>query len=220
VGKRPGGIQLGLLGGPKGHADGRVEIPLDDADPLVLWRGWIEDSPKMREGFSLTIPWEHHTVDTPAGRMPAPRLECFYADERGATYRYSRETYTARPLADHPPLQHLRDQVATTTGGHWNAVFCNLYRSGDDSIGWHADDEVRSLGPADWVQIASLSLGTSRTFAVKHRETDERVSIELGGGDLLLMGERVQLNYLHSVPKRPAICTARMNFTFRRLVTR
>jgi alkylated DNA repair dioxygenase AlkB len=59
----------------------------------------------------------------------------------------------------------------------------NLYRDGQDSVGWHADNEP-GLGPEP--VIASLSLGAVRRFQLKHR-TDRtgRVTLDLPHGSCL-----------------------------------
>ena len=49
----------------------------------------------------------------------------------------------------------------------FNSVLANLYRDGRDCMGWHSDDEPE-LGPAP--VIASVSLGATRRFVLKHRE--------------------------------------------------
>ena len=41
------------------------------------------------------------------------------------------------------------------------------YRDGNDSVSWHADDEKRVLGPNP--VVASVSLGATRTFELKHK---------------------------------------------------
>jgi alkylated DNA repair dioxygenase AlkB len=43
----------------------------------------------------------------------------------------------------------------------YNAVLCNLYRNGNDSVGLHADAD--EMGPV----IASISLGAERLFRLK-----------------------------------------------------
>ena len=49
-------------------------------------------------------------------------------------------------------------------GERFNSVLLNLYRDGQDSMGWHSDDESE-LGPAP--AIASLSLGEPRRFLLR-----------------------------------------------------
>lgn len=208
--------QFGLFGGTRAGSDGCTEIPLADAEPLRVWRGWCADHDALRAYLTESLPWEQHELWTPAGRIPAPRLECWLADEAGVPYVYSGERYLSHPIGKHPGLAVRREFVSRVTGHAFDAVFANLYRTGRDSIGAHADDEEDVLGPAAEIVIASLSLGARRRFVVKHRNTDERIVLELGEGDLLLMGRGVQSRYLHSVPKATAT-GPRLNLTFRRL---
>lgn len=212
-------IQLGLLGGgPRADASGRITIPLLDADPLLLWPGWLANHEELLVHLRDTLPWEQHELQTPAGLIPAPRLECWLASSAGTPYVYSGETYLSRSIADHPRLVTLREAVERATGIGFNSLFANHYRTGRDSIGFHADAEVRALGSLEDIIIASLSLGARRPFVVKHRATEERVKVDLGRGDLLLMGRRVQSAYLHAAPKVEELVEPRINLTFRRLV--
>lgn len=66
--------------------------------------------------------------------------------------------------------------------------------------------------------IASVSLGAPRKFSIKSRATGERTDVILEDGDLLVMGGRSQLDYLHSVPKSARMPGARVNLTFRQVV--
>lgn len=203
---------------------GPERIALQEADPLVLWRGWLQDEDRIRSQLIADLPWQQHELRTPGGRVKAPRLECWFAVEAGRPYTYSGETYLSARMRDFEPLDQIRESVETVTGHRFDALFVNLYRSGRDSIGWHADDEP-VLGPPEDVIIASLSLGARRTFAIRRnpRTTSdphaaaERVSMPLGHGDLLLMGRRVQSAYLHEAPKTVRSLGPRLNLTFRRL---
>lgn len=73
------------------------------------------------------------------------------------------------------------------------------------------------LGPLPC--IASLSLGSSRDFHMKHKQQKENDSkVEkwsLQSGDCVVMRGTTQSKWLHSVPKR-ANAGGRMNLTFRR----
>ena len=101
-----------------------------------------------------------------------PRDEAYYGDP-GTNYTYSRSEY--KPLAWIPELLSLKARVeeATPTEAYaksnlstvpYNAVLCNLYQNGHDSVGLHADAEPE-MGPV----IASVSLGVERCFALKGR---------------------------------------------------
>ena len=80
---------------------------------------------------------------------------------------------TPTPALRSPPahgrrlLARMRQDVEAATGYRYNSVLLNLYRDQHDSVGWHSDNE-RELG-GDPV-IASLSLGATRSFRLRHRE--------------------------------------------------
>jgi alkylated DNA repair dioxygenase AlkB len=88
----------------------------------------------------------------------------------------------------------------------------NYYRDGQDSNGWHADNE-KTLGPNP--SIASISLGAERTFELKHLSTGQKKSILLAHGSLLHMHGPLQHHYKHQLPKKRALTEARLNLTFR-----
>jgi alkylated DNA repair dioxygenase AlkB len=99
-----------------------------------------------------------------------PRDEAYYGDP-GTNYIYSRREY--QPLDWIPELLSLKARVeaATPAGAYsnagsprlgYNAVLCNLYRNGNDSVGLHADAE-----PEMGRVIASVSLGAERFFRLK-----------------------------------------------------
>lgn len=139
---------------------------------------------------------------------PTPRLQAWFGEH---TYRYSGVTLDAQPM---PSLFHsVTEALLARTGIAFNSVLVNLYRDGQDHMGWHSDDEVE-LGTSP--QIASLSLGASRDFLIKRKDgqgTKYRLALE--HGDLLLMGGNMQHEWLHSLPKRTRVTAPRINLTFR-----
>jgi alkylated DNA repair dioxygenase AlkB len=98
----------------------------------------------------------------------------------------------------------------------FNSVLCNLYRDGNDAMGWHSDDE-RELGPEPL--IASLSFGATRRFRLRHRcDPALRAELHLDSGSLLLMSGATQRNYRHDLPRTRAEPAARINLTFRNIL--
>ena len=93
-----------------------------------------------------------------------------------------------------------------------NAVLCNLYRDGNDSVGLHADAEPE-MGPV----IASVSLGAERMFRLKRKDGSVAVAERLPHGSLLIMAGRTQKNFRHEVPKEPSVTQPRINLTFRHI---
>jgi len=148
-----------------------------------------------------------------AGReFVLPRLQTWHADA-GIRYSYSNNLLLTRPWT--ALLSEIRAEIETFLGIGFNSVLVNCYRNGEDYVGYHADNEAE-LGEQPW--IASLSFGTTRTFAFRHKKTAEQQSIQLDHGDLLLMHPAFQHNWFHSIPLEPNITQSRINLTFRLVV--
>jgi len=153
-----------------------------------------------------------------------PRRQTAYGDP-GSSYRFSGCELAARPWSG--PLAEVRDALEADTGTRFNFVLVNLYRSGSDRMGWHADDE-RELGPTP--EIASISLGEPRDFQLRHKEAFPRrgrvarrpdletVTLPLAAGSLLRMMHPTQRDWLHQLPRRADRTRRlgpRLNLTFR-----
>jgi alkylated DNA repair dioxygenase AlkB len=147
-----------------------------------------------------------------------PRDEAYYGDG-GTHYTYSRREYKPSPWI--PELLSLKALVEESTPvaayanlslpkTGYNAVLCNLYRDGNDSVGLHADAEPE-MGPV----IASVSLGAERLFRLKGKGGAVAFSERLPHGSLLIMAGSTQKNFKHEVPKEPRITQPRINLTFR-----
>jgi alkylated DNA repair dioxygenase AlkB len=149
-----------------------------------------------------------------------PRDEAYYGNF-GTHYTYSRRKYM--PLPWIPELLALKSRVEEATplaahanpsspGSLYNAVLCNLYRDGNDSVGLHADAEPE-MGPL----IAAVSLGAERVFRLKGKDGTVAFSQRLSHGSLLVMAGNTQKNFKHEVPKEPGVTRSRINLTFRRI---
>ena len=111
-------------------------------------------------------------------------------------------------------METLRRRVERQTGNCFNRTLVNYYRDGQDSVDWHADDELE-LGPEPI--IASVSLGQERAFLLRHKTTKERLNINLPHGSLMMMGPGIQEHWHHSVAKDKNVVGPRINFTFRNM---
>jgi alkylated DNA repair dioxygenase AlkB len=192
---------------------GWQSLPLPDAE-LSLWPQWLgsADADVLLAELQATIPWEVHRIRIFGREVDSPRLSCWIGDA-DATYIYSRTRFEPRPWT--PTLAALRDRVAQASGASFNSVLANLYRNGQDSMGWHSDNEPElGVRPV----IASLSLGAPRRFRLKPREAGTRgntLAVELGHGSLLRMAGDTQQRYVHDLPKTSAAVGPRLNLTFR-----
>jgi alkylated DNA repair dioxygenase AlkB len=155
------------------------------------------------------VEWKQDTIGTPGGQKRLPRLTAWQGDP-GAVYVYS--SIRNEPLAWTPTVLELKTAAEAVTGVRFNSVLLNRYRSGDDSMGWHADREPE-LGKEP--VIASVSLGVMRKFDLRHNESGTVRSFELTSGSLLVMRGRTQAHWRHRVPKAPGLRGERINLTFR-----
>jgi len=157
----------------------------------------------------LTLQWQQNQIKMLAKTLAVPRRECIYGDE-GCDYLYSK-TVLLKPLPWTQRLAELRDRLTAFTGYSFRIVIGNQYRSGQDSISWHADKES-SMGvdPA----IASISLGAARKFQIKPIG-GSATDYWLEHGSLLVMLPGCQSTHLHQVPKTNKFVSTRINLTFR-----
>ncbi|WP_088342174.1 alpha-ketoglutarate-dependent dioxygenase AlkB family protein [Robiginitalea sediminis] len=163
--------------------------------------------------FLETLPWRQDPITVFGKTYPQPRLTALYGDG-GKSYGYS--GIRMHPLPFTPELSRLKADVEAVSGERFSTCLLNLYRDGQDSNGWHADNE-KELGtnPA----IASLSLGDVRWFHLKHRgDKAHSYKIALEPGSLLLMGGSMQHHWVHQVPKTRREVGPRINLTFRKIL--
>lgn len=163
------------------------------------------------DGLVAETPWEQRSIVMFGREVPQPRLACWYGDH---AYSYSGIRLDPRPWTTR--LDDLRTLCEAETGATFNSCLVNLYRDGRDSMGWHADDEPE-LGAEP--MIASVSLGDTRTFRMRHRESKDIVTLELAHGSLLVMSGLMQKCWLHEVPKTKKSVGQRINLTFRTIIT-
>ena len=153
------------------------------------------------------LQWEQPHIKLFGKSHPTPRLVAWAG---ACDYTYSGHTHKAAPLT--PTLQHLWPLVEAKAGAKFNTVLLNLYRSGQDSMGWHADDEAE-LGQNP--TIASLSLGAPRLFKLRHTTKALKLDVVLPSGSLLVMGGAMQHHWQHALPKTAKPLPPRLNLTFR-----
>jgi alkylated DNA repair dioxygenase AlkB len=88
-----------------------------------------------------------------------------------------------------------------------------LYRDGSDSVAWHGDRIARE-SQSD-TMVAILSLGATRPFALRPKSGGPGLRLQVGHGDLLVMGGSCQRTWLHAIPKTARCLGARISIQFR-----
>lgn len=189
---------------------------LDAGGWIELWPRLIQDHDRWMTRLLDELALEVETYRIAGRTVSSPRLVGWYGDSE-TEYTYSGSRHVPQPWT--PGMIDIRGRIETTTELRFNAVLANLYRDGRDGMGWHADAEPQ-IGPSSqdrW--IASLSLGASRRFVLRHRRRrDDQLELELGEGDLLVMRGTTQSNYRHAVPKTSRPIGPRLNLTFRHII--
>jgi alkylated DNA repair dioxygenase AlkB len=125
------------------------------------------------------LPWEQREIVLLGRRILLPRLIAWAGD---VGYRYSGQTLEPRPFT--PATRGLLARTSERTGVPFNHILADRYRSGDERMGLHADDEPE-LGEDPVVAIVSLC--TSRRLVVRPRRKDvrQRPDLDLGHGSFL-----------------------------------
>ncbi len=155
--------------------------------------------------------WHQPRIRLFGKTVDSPRLAAWYGDPQ-AVYAYS--GLVNRPLPWFEALRQLRARIQACSGASFNSVLLNLYRDGNDAMSWHSDDESQLVPGA---AIASISLGATRRFVLRHRrqKTLARIKIPLHHGSLLVMQGETQRHWHHAVPRTKHPVGARINLTFR-----
>ncbi len=186
----------------------KIDIPDADLYYAPHFFGLKESDAYFRE-LEREVDWQQENIRLFGKELPMPRLTAWYGDKG---YTYSGLYNAPKPWV--PVLQELRERVERASGETYNSVLLNFYRHGNDSMGWHADNEA-ALGPEP--AIASISFGGERKFSIKHRTRPDLkpLSFTLAHGSLLLMQGAMQHHWLHHIPKTKRPVQPRINLTFR-----
>lgn len=187
---------------------------LPDAE-LIYYPGFIDNirATSIFKTLYNTIAWQQDYIKVFGKVHAQPRLTALFGDSKQS---YSYSGITMHPQKFTKELLELKDKVELFSKAKFTSVLLNLYRDGNDSNGWHADNE-KELGKHPI--IASVSFGESRWFHFKHRTLKEqRHKLLLEHGSLLLMKGEMQEYWLHQIPKTKRQVEPRINLTFRKLL--
>lgn len=144
-------------------------------------------------------------------KIKIPRKQSAYGD-KGLSYRFSGVSVEAKSWEESPILCKIKDFIHENYKIPVNFVLVNLYRDGNDTIGYHSDDE-KDLDKK--YPIVSFSFGAKRTFLLQDKRTKLIYEKELEDNSCILMKYPCQSLYKHSVPRRKKVKMPRINLTFR-----
>jgi alkylated DNA repair dioxygenase AlkB len=175
---------------------------LSDAAWLDVRPGFVTAADELFDVLAGTVPWHEERMKIYDNTVQVPRLLARYGE--GETL-------------PHPVL----DDAGAALNAHYTAVdgapfvtagLC-LYRDGSDSVALHGDRIARESEQDTMVAI--LSLGATRPFALRPKAGGPGLRLQVGHGDLLVMGGSAQRTWLHGVPKVANCLGARISVQFR-----
>ncbi len=165
------------------------------------------------EKLTKETPWRNDPITVFGKTYPQPRMTSLHGHTTDS-YGYSGIVMQPNPMRK--PLLDIEQKLQAFTKETFTTVLLNLYRDGQDSNGWHADNE-KELGENP--VIASISLGASRYFHLKHNsDKSQRLKLELTHGSLLLMEGTTQHFWKHQIAKTAKKVGPRINLTFRKVL--
>lgn len=182
-------------------------------NPLQITWGTLKAQPDFVPAphFFSNTNWQQHQVFVYGKWHPTPRLTAWQSTA-GQSYGYAGLQHPAEPMT--AALLAIKIKLENLTNAPFNSVLLNWYRSGADAMGWHADNEPE-LGKNP--VIASLSLGATRQFVLKHNQLPQKEYFDLHHGSLLVMRGATQHHWKHALPRSKKVLEGRINLTFRHI---
>lgn len=175
---------------------------LTDGAWIDLRPGFITAADELFNVLVRAVAWREEQMHIYDSTVSVPRLLAHYP--RGA----------ALP---HPVLDEARSALSAHYAEELGEPFVSaglaLYRDGNDSVAWHGDRIARE-SPRD-TMVAIVSLGSRRPFALRPKSRGPGLRLQVGHGDLLVMGGSCQRTWLHGIPKTATCLGARISIQFR-----
>ncbi|MEE6137237.1 alpha-ketoglutarate-dependent dioxygenase AlkB [Mycobacterium sp. 050128] len=180
---------------------------LGDGAFIEIRAGWLSDDPSgsqdLLDALLNTVAWRAERRQMYDRVVDVPRLVSFH------------DLTVEDP--PHPLLARLRRRLNDIYAGELGEPFTTIglcyYRDGADSVAWHGDTIGRSS--SEDTMVAIISLGATRTFAMRPRGGGPSLRLPQAHGDLLVMGGSCQRTWEHAVPKTALPKGPRISIQFR-----
>jgi alkylated DNA repair dioxygenase AlkB len=176
---------------------------LGDGAFIEIRAGWLADVEGLLDELLSAVPWRAERRQMYDRVVDVPRLVSFH------------DLSSEEP--PHPMLGRIRRRLNDIYAGELGEPFTTVglccYRDGSDSVAWHGDTIGRSS--SEDTMVAIVSLGATRTFAMRRRGGGPSLRLPQAHGDLLLMGGSCQRTWEHAVPKTSTPAGPRVSIQFR-----
>ena len=197
---RLGAVGIAVQGSLFEHTERRQ---LGDGAFIEIRSGWLTGADELLDALLSMVPWRAERRQMYDRVVDVPRLVSFH------------DLTVEDP--PHPLLGRLRRRLNDIYAGELGEPFTTVglccYRDGSDSVAWHGDTIGR--GSSQDTMVAIVSLGATRTFALRRRGGGPSLRLQLAHGDLLVMGGSCQRTWEHAVPKTSSPAGPRVSIQFR-----
>ena len=161
-----------------------IEQPLQPPEVLIK-EGFLAEHAALFELLRNTIRWDES--------MAVRKTASF-----GVPYNYAQLSYPAVPM--HTALLPVLAKLYERLGIEFNNCLLNFYQSGDNTMGFHADD---TSGLQANTGVAIVSLGSARKITYRSKLIPTvRHAFNLAPGSLLYMASAVQETWVHAIRKQ------------------
>jgi alkylated DNA repair dioxygenase AlkB len=171
-----------------GRFDGLERRELSHGAWVDVHRSWLPSPDEVFATLVADVPWRAERRQMYDRIVDVPRLV---------------HTYMIGEPLPHPGLEEARDALSEhylpELGEPFRTAGCCYYRDGRDSVAWHGDRIGR--GNTHDTMVAIVSVGDPRKLHLRPRGGGDSIAIEMGHGDLLVMGGSCQRTWEHAVPK-------------------
>jgi len=197
-------FQATLFDEPRTSVPPLVEVtrmPLSRGAWVDVARNWLPAPDEVFATLVADVPWRAERRQMYDRMVDVPRLV---------------HTYGVGEQLPHPLLTEARERLSEhyrpELGEPFVTAGCCYYRDGHDSVAWHGDRIGR--GRSHDTMVAIVSVGDPRRLALRPRGGGESIAVEMGHGDLVVMGGSCQRTWEHCVPK-VAAAGPRLSVQFR-----
>lgn len=171
----------------------------------------LEESDVLIDQIEKSLQWKADQLMM-FGKLVTTRRKVAWVGDPQCIYTYS--GIKRNPQSWTSELLSIKAKLEKLAQSEFNSCLLNFYHDGADGMGWHSDDEKELDAQSP---IASLSLGSTRKFAFRHKKEKSTIPLFLENGSALIMHAPTQEFWQHALLKTKTVHTPRINLTFRKI---
>lgn len=179
-----------------GSLSGSERIELSDGAWIEVRSGWLRGEQQVFDELVASTAWRAEQRPMYDRIVDVPRLTAA----------------VPRDGPGHAVLDDIVEIISARYDEPCDRIALAWYRDGRDSVAPHGDQIARDM---DTTTMAIVSCGARRRFRLSPVAGGPGRTLELGHGDLLVMGGTIQRTWRHGVPKTARAVGPRLSIMFR-----